>query len=1203
MSLVRSTTEKRGLRRSLLRSVRAGAHRSLLGLVVVVSLISGLVFDPESAHATDAVSVTASPNQVAPGSVVNLTAGIPASSQAGQSTQTITQTIDPTKVRLKSVNDIIAPTGWTISYSTDGTTFTDTAPTTTAGWNAVSAVRATGTLTSQGSTADGKQIGSTSSVVDSNQPSGLMNASSKSGDGWDVSFDNRGYVFNVYHAGGPDGNSGALDCHTLSGGTCPGSWPYGINYSSTGNTLTTPLNSSGSFDPSTNHMWVNVSSKAGYVGFVCLDLSNMLAVNKWCGGSSATAFVPLEAASLSTYPCDGSSRFFCISMPVASNGRLFAWNNSTGHLLCLVMATGTPCSSQPVALTLTGAIDKGISSTYPMIAWQGRIYGVPDYSHPGAVCFDATTLQPCPGFSLTPNALTKNGLRVMVLPDSSGTNVAACYLLAGGTAGTYQMKCYDASGSDYTPPATFVQAFGATVSSSSNIEANEPGTIGSQIFWANASSGASGKVYCWDMSLNSGAGDFCLNWNGATGIADPNYTLNVQPSNPQCIWSNGHDGQIVALNTLTGMIGCPIPPSQAMPTQVALNPALSVPRMGCNATSAISQWQQFTLTGPASYSGATLSVYDSSGAPINGWTNLALGTAPSSIDLTSLAVSQTGQTPQFLVNFAVRNGTDAVAATISASGDAPQLCLSPTAVKNCPSSALGRVDSSQFVGSTSTVLGQATTTDSGGTTVTLAPGSQSFSISAPLITDCGSQLSGTASAPFPNLVSKIPGAVVSLIDATTGLAVLDGNGNPITTTTAADGTYSFGYLTPGKYSVAFSNPPTGPVYTVVSATAQIGGPGTANGTIYNAVGSVATATPIFMAVGMDSIVNATYNIPVLATPDTTSNVMNAVQTSSVTSNDVHATGGTGYVIKLCLSTDTPPTCTGATTGTSASVFNVAGQGQYKLLTLNRVSFTPCSAANVPAGIGCTGPYIGTANPATYSVTDSSGTVASTTYTATVTPPAPPTAGADTSVGPINTAQTISPLTNDSTASGTTLNATSVRLCVTGTAAASCLGTTLTIPNEGTYVVNTTTGAVTFTPVTDFVGVATPIEYAVTNSIGQTATSTITPTVALPPNLNPDTNTGPFNTAQTIQPLTNDTAAGTATLNATTVRLCVTGTAAASCTGTSLTVANQGTYSVNTTTGLVTFTPLATFTGTATPIEYVAADSNLRQRIQWGWRCQ
>jgi hypothetical protein len=85
----------------------------------------------------------------------------------------------------------------------------------------------------------------------------------------------------------------------------------------------------------------------------------------------------------------------------------------------------------------------------------------------------------------------------------------------------------------------------------------------------------------------------------------------------------------------------------------------------------------------------------------------------------------------------------------------------------------------------------------------------------------------------------------------------------------------------------------------------------------------------------------------------------------------------------------------------------------------------------------------------------------------------------------------------------------------------------------------------------------------------------------------DTSTAAYNTAQTIQTLVNDepsflggsfTTPGVATPS---VKLCLSGETAPACTGTSLAVSGQGNYSVVPATGVVTFTPLNTFSGIAT----------------------
>jgi CshA-type fibril repeat protein len=139
--------------------------------------------------------------------------------------------------------------------------------------------------------------------------------------------------------------------------------------------------------------------------------------------------------------------------------------------------------------------------------------------------------------------------------------------------------------------------------------------------------------------------------------------------------------------------------------------------------------------------------------------------------------------------------------------------------------------------------------------------------------------------------------------------------------------------------------------------------------------------------------------------------------------------------------------------------------------------------------------------------------------------------------------------------------------------------------------------VTFTPLSTFAGTATPIKYVVADSNGMKASSTITPTVAAgevptesTPSADNETSTGASDVNQVIDVLVGDTASAGKTLTPTSVRLCVTGTADASCTGTSLTVIGEGVYTVDPATGVVTFNPEPTFSGTATPIKYIVKDS-------------
>ena len=183
--------------------------------------------------------------------------------------------------------------------------------------------------------------------------------------------------------------------------------------------------------------------------------------------------------------------------------------------------------------------------------------------------------------------------------------------------------------------------------------------------------------------------------------------------------------------------------------------------------------------------------------------------------------------------------------------------------------------------------------------------------------------------------------------------------------------------------------------------------------------------------------------------------------------------------------------------------------------------------------------------------------------------------------------TFNPLTNDTAAAATSLDPTSVRLLDPTT---SEYGTSVTIADEGTYTVNPSTGQVTFVPLRTFTGTATSVTYRVADGYGQTATSTIAPHVnpVTPAPVN-DTATTPYNTPTTVDVLSNDLPGdGSAPLTPSTVTLYDSSTSTYE---TSLTVAGQGTYTVDAVTGAVTFTPVTGYQGTGTAVTYRVTDDN------------
>jgi gliding motility-associated-like protein len=146
--------------------------------------------------------------------------------------------------------------------------------------------------------------------------------------------------------------------------------------------------------------------------------------------------------------------------------------------------------------------------------------------------------------------------------------------------------------------------------------------------------------------------------------------------------------------------------------------------------------------------------------------------------------------------------------------------------------------------------------------------------------------------------------------------------------------------------------------------------------------------------------------------------------------------------------------------------------------------------------------------------------------------------------------------NDSDVDGT-LDVTSVLLI---DPADNLKKTSVTIAGQGTYTVNTTTGAVTFTPVAAFTGKATPINYTIKDNFGSESVPALISVSIKPAGVN-DTDVTPVNTPVTTNVKAND-GAGSANTTVT---------------------ATAGTHGVTTVdaSGNVTYTPIAGYFGADT----------------------
>ncbi len=245
--------------------------------------------------------------------------------------------------------------------------------------------------------------------------------------------------------------------------------------------------------------------------------------------------------------------------------------------------------------------------------------------------------------------------------------------------------------------------------------------------------------------------------------------------------------------------------------------------------------------------------------------------------------------------------------------------------------------------------------------------------------------------------------------------------------------------------------------------------------------------------------------------------------------------------------------------TAVTSLVVPGEGTHVLdPTTGRITFTP--------ELG----FLGAATPVAYRVTDVHGQTASSTYVPTVLPPAPPTAPSLSSTSTPDAPSAPQTVTVPTIPTGGT-----VRL-VDG---AGQPATTVVVPGQGTFVLDPLTGAITFTPLPDFRGPVTPVPIRITDAYGQDATGSYTPAIARRPvaTAAPRGSTG---TGRSVPSITVPVPAGGS------VRLLdLSGNPVEE-----VTIAGQGTYRIDTATGAITFTPVAGFVGTPSPVSYVVSDA-------------
>ena len=283
-------------------------------------------------------------------------------------------------------------------------------------------------------------------------------------------------------------------------------------------------------------------------------------------------------------------------------------------------------------------------------------------------------------------------------------------------------------------------------------------------------------------------------------------------------------------------------------------------------------------------------------------------------------------------------------------------------------------------------------------------------------------------------------------------------------------------------------------------------------------------------------------------------------------------------MRLCGGGDIAPNCTQLTV-------QIANQGTYTVdPATGNVTFTPLAS------------FSGPATPVTYSIRDDLDRRASATFTPTVSAPVGPSALPDAkSVRRGDTVSFASILSglgrvaagNNSSGTNPVIDAAT---CLLAPGTNGCSPSDTVVTADGTYELDRISGVVRFTAAPNAApGPRTPINYRVTDSIGLTTTSALTPTIYAPPTAQSKVGADLVNTPQTFDALAGVTKDAAATVSPSTLRLCGPSDVAPNCQQSQVIRAGVGTFTVDASTGEVRFVPDPGFIGNVASVTYSVTD--------------
>lgn len=534
------------MRRAILsRAFRIGSTATA-GLLVTGALI-GLGATPAPAADASVLHKSAQnvthqgASQADHGDVVNWVLGYTDNGSAAPAAATITDPVD-TAAQTYVPGSLKVPPGWSPSWSTDGTTFqgSDTGAATTA-------VRATTSSARQGGTNLSADL----------LPPLQSVATATGGDGFTPTIyraDGKVEAWNLFHHSAAP--AAVVVCTDLTTGqACAGGpWPKPINATpgplGSGATSDLATASIEQFvrDPGRPGVMYYPAFAATTVGVACLDL----------GARANCGYWPLIDRGGAPSSVNG------IGGLAEQGGNLYGVA-STGQVLCLSMASRTPCAGQPYAAIVPPNNDQpGIPKNEyigAMVAVDGKVFasssplGSSTGRHPPAIgCFDPGTQASCDGWS-TPHAIGADGAYSYDIYAGYDTGGHANRVCATATTPAMRSACFGFDGTAAAAPSGFDGLPSGAQAFSPDTATTPDGHLRAYFgIWGGSVAGA---TVCHDWTIDGPCAGFPLPATHPTvnGGATRDYGY-AYDTTSGCLFGLGDAGVLFSLDPLTAATPC-----------------------------------------------------------------------------------------------------------------------------------------------------------------------------------------------------------------------------------------------------------------------------------------------------------------------------------------------------------------------------------------------------------------------------------------------------------------------------------------------------------------------------------------------------------------------------------------------------------------------------------------------------------------------